>query len=58
MSRVAVTAPWQRGCRDARGAANTTNQQDGLFTPGTVMAAMLNPDGSPSLWVGSRIAIA
>jgi protocatechuate 3,4-dioxygenase beta subunit len=42
----------------ARGPANTTNQADRLFTADTVMAAILNPDGSPSLWTGIRFAVA
>lgn len=41
----------------SRGPANTTNQTDGIFTPDTVMAAMLNPDGSPTLWTGMRLSV-
>ncbi|MCA8965141.1 MAG: twin-arginine translocation signal domain-containing protein [Planctomycetes bacterium] len=42
----------------SRGAAQTVNSTDNLFTPDTVMGAMLNPNGSPTLWAGLRFAVA
>ena len=42
----------------SRGAAPTRNSNDNLFTSDTVMGAMLNPDGSPTLWTGLRFSVA
>jgi hypothetical protein len=35
----------------------TTNTNDSLFRADTVIGAMLNPNGSPTLWTGLRFSV-